>query len=444
MEDNKVNELEGQELKLGPLYDKIKELENINRDKFANNQKLAIVQMNDVFSKISDRGNFSVDDPDLKIPELKKDIVKIYGIMHNIFVTDIYKNGIPKSVQDQIYKKLQTVVSKKKESLNKLRSELDLAKDDLRKAENEMRKAEREGRAVVKADNELNIPLQRYNNIEARYKGTQKEYQILSNIKTRVFSGNSKEMEHIQHTKIVLSILYSIKKILKEGLSLEKVQESHLFSSDNGINEKIYTLLNNIIEEVKKLNMNEFNQILEEIAETSLETYNIQALNYYTMCKNVLNTLIEMFEIELSLPTIMKEFANKSLVPPDRRKEWDLAETYTINQAKTYINEIIEGRYEKKHIEGEDLDMLKEMLVFIDQWTAIQTLQDMVQASQNTLMQKRAIITRFKQSIRIIARYIWKNKDEELVENTLFENIALAVMFGTTKADGIYLTICMI
>jgi len=93
MEDNKVNELEGQELKLGPLYDKIKELENINRDKFANNQKLAVVQMNDVFSKISDRGNFSVDDPDLKIPELKKNIVKIYGIMHNIFVTDIYKNG---------------------------------------------------------------------------------------------------------------------------------------------------------------------------------------------------------------------------------------------------------------------------------------------------------------------------------------------------------------
>ena len=162
------------------------------------------------------------------------------------------------------------------------------------------------------------------------------------------------------------------------------------------------------------------------------------------MCKNVLNTLIEMFEIELSLPPIMKEFANKSLVPLDRRKEWDLAETYTINQAKTYINEIIEGRYEKKHIEGEDLNMLKEMLVFIDQWTAIQTLQDMVQASQNTLMQKRAIITRFKQSIRIIARYIWKNKGEELIENTLFENIALAVMFGTTKADGIYLTICMI
>jgi len=73
-----------------------------------------------------------------------------------VLVTDIYKDGIPKSVQDQIYKKLQTVVSKKKESLNKLRSELDLAKDDLRKAEHEMRKAEREGRAAVKADNELN------------------------------------------------------------------------------------------------------------------------------------------------------------------------------------------------------------------------------------------------------------------------------------------------
>ena len=59
-------------------------------------------------------------------------------------------------------------------------------------------------------------------------------------------------------------------------------------------------------------------------------------------------------------------------------------------------------------------------------------------------MQKRAIITRFKKSIRIIAKYIWKDKNEELTENTLFENIVLAVMFGTTKADGIYLTICMI
>ena len=151
-----------------------------------------------------------------------------------------------------------------------------------------------------------------------------------------------------------------------------------------------------------------------------------------------------MFGIELSLPPILKLFEKKSDVPTDRLEEWNKAETFTINQAKNYIREIVEGRYEKKKIEGKDIDMLKEMLQFIDEWTAIQTLQNMVQATDNTIMQKRAIITRFKQSIRIIARYIWKDKDEELKEHPLFENIALAVMFGTTKADGIYLTICMI
>lgn len=444
MEDIKNIEMEDQVLELGPLYDKVKEIAEANKEAFKNDQTLTTVQMDDVFAKISDRGSFSVDNPDLEIPELKKNIVKIFGIIHNIFVTDIYKDGIPKKVQDEIYHKMQTVVAKKKEAMNSLRKELDLAKSDLRKAENEVRKAERSGRAVVEADNSLDIPLKRYDNAEARFKASQKEYQILSDIKTRVFSGNSKEMQHIQHTKIVLSILYSIKKIMKENLTLEQVQEQKIFSSDNGINEKMYSLLNKIIAEVRSLSDNEFNKLLEEIAETSLETYNIQANNYYIMCKNVLNILIEMFGIELSLPPIMKEFNKKSEVPTDRRDEWDKAEQYTINQAKNYIKEIVEGRYEKKKIEGHELNMLKEMLTFIDEWTTLQTLQNMIQANQNTLMQKRAIITRFKQSIRIIARLIWKGKESDVVENDLFEKISLAVLFGTTKADGIYLTLCMI
>lgn len=444
MEDIKNIEMEDQVLELGPLYDKVKEIAEANKEAFKNDQTLTTVQMDDVFAKISDRGSFSVDDPDLEIPELKKNIVKIFGIIHNIFVTDIYKDGIPKKVQDEIYSKMQTVVAKKKEAMNSLRKELDLAKSDLRKAENEVRKAERSGRAVVEADNSLDIPLKRYDNAEARFKASQKEYQILSDIKTRVFSGNSKEMQHIQHTKIVLSILYSIKKIMKENLTLEQVQEHKIFSSDNGINEKMYSLLNKIIAEVRSLSDNEFNKLLEEIAETSLETYNIQANNYYIMCKNVLNILIEMFGIELSLPPIMKEFNKKYEVPADRRDEWDKAEQYTINQAKNYIKEIVEGRYEKKKIEGHELNMLKEMLTFIDEWTTLQTLQNMIQANQNTLMQKRAIITRFKQSIRIIARLIWKGKESDVVENDLFEKISLAVLFGTTKADGIYLTLCMI
>ncbi len=444
MEDIKNIEMEDQVLELGPLYDKVKEIAEANKEAFKNDQTLTTVQMDDVFAKISDRGSFSVDDPDLEIPELKKNIVKIFGIIHNIFVTDIYKDGIPKKVQDEIYSKMQTVVAKKKEAMNSLRKELDLAKSDLRKAENEVRKAERSGRAVVEADNSLDIPLKRYDNAEARFKASQKEYQILSDIKTRVFSGNSKEMQHIQHTKIVLSILYSIKKIMKENLTLEQVQEHKIFSSDNGINEKMYSLLNKIIAEVRSLSDNEFNKLLEEIAETSLETYNIQANNYYIMCKNVLNILIEMFGIELSLPPIMKEFNKKSEVPVDRKDEWDKAEQYTINQAKNYIKEIVEGRYEKKKIEGHELNMLKEMLTFIDEWTTLQTLQNMIQANQNTLMQKRAIITRFKQSIRIIARLIWKGKESDVVENDLFEKISLAVLFGTTKADGIYLTLCMI
>ena len=444
MEDIKNIEMEDQVLELGPLYDKVKEIAEANKEAFKNDQTLTTVQMDDVFAKISDRGSFSVDDPDLEIPELKKNIVKIFGIIHNIFVTDIYKDGIPKKVQDEIYHKMQTVVAKKKEAMNSLRKELDLAKSDLRKAENEVRKAERSGRAVVEADNSLDIPLKRYDNAEARFKASQKEYQILSDIKTRVFSGNSKEMQHIQHTKIVLSILYSIKKIMKENLTLEQVQEQKIFSSDNGINEKMYSLLNKIIAEVRSLSDNEFNKLLEEIAETSLETYNIQANNYYIMCKNVLNILIEMFGIELSLPPIMKEFNKKSEVPTDRRDEWDKAEQYTINQAKNYIKEIVEGRYEKKKIEGHELNMLKEMLTFIDEWTTLQTLQNMIQANQNTLIQKRAIITRFKQSIRIIARLIWKGKESDVVENDLFEKISLAVLFGTTKADGIYLTLCMI
>ena len=444
MEDIKNIEMEDQVLELGPLYDKVKEIAEANKEAFKNDQTLTTVQMDDIFAKISDRGSFSVDNPDLEIPELKKNIVKIFGIIHNIFVTDIYKDGIPKKVQDEIYHKMQTVVAKKKEAMNSLRKELDLAKSDLRKAENEVRKAERSGRAVVEADNSLDIPLKRYDNAEARFKASQKEYQILSDIKTRVFSGNSKEMQHIQHTKIVLSILYSIKKIMKENLTLEQVQEQKIFSSDNGINEKMYSLLNKIIAEVRSLSDNEFNKLLEEIAETSLETYNIQANNYYIMCKNVLNILIEMFGIELSLPPIMKEFNKKSEVPTDRRDEWDKAEQYTINQAKNYIKEIVEGRYEKKKIEGHELNMLKEMLTFIDEWTTLQTLQNMIQANQNTLMQKRAIITRFKQSIRIIARLIWKGKESDVVENDLFEKISLAVLFGTTKADGIYLTLCMI
>lgn len=444
MEDIKNIEMEDQVLELGPLYDKVKEIAEANKEAFKNDQTLTTVQMDDVFAKISDRGSFSVDDPDLEIPELKKNIVKIFGIIHNIFVTDIYKDGIPKKVQDEIYHKMQTVVAKKKEAMNSLRKELDLAKSDLRKAENEVRKAERSGRAVVAADNSLDIPLKRYDNAEARFKASQKEYQILSDIKTRVFSGNSKEMQHIQHTKIVLSILYSIKKIMKENLTLEQVQEQKIFSSDNGINEKMYSLLNKIIAEVRSLSDNEFNKLLEEIAETSLETYNIQANNYYIMCKNVLNILIEMFGIELSLPPIMKEFNKKSEVPVDRKDEWDKAEQYTINQAKNYIKEIVEGRYEKKKIEGHELNMLKEMLTFIDEWTTLQTLQNMIQANQNTLIQKRAIITRFKQSIRIIARLIWKGKESDVVENDLFEKISLAVLFGTTKADGIYLTLCMI
>jgi hypothetical protein len=444
MEDIKNIEMEDQVLELGPLYDKVKEIAEANKEAFKNDQTLTTVQMDDVFAKISDRGSFSVDDPDLEIPELKKNIVKIFGIIHNIFVTDIYKDGIPKKVQDEIYHKMQTVVAKKKEAMNSLRKELDLAKSDLRKAENEVRKAERSGRAVVEADNSLDIPLKRYDNAEARFKASQKEYQILSDIKTRVFSGNSKEMQHIQHTKIVLSILYSIKKIMKENLTLEQVQEQKIFSSDNGINEKMYSLLNKIIAEVRSLSDNEFNKLLEEIAETSLETYNIQANNYYIMCKNVLNILIEMFGIELSLPPIMKEFNKKSEVPVDRKDEWDKAEQYTINQAKNYIKEIVEGRYEKKKIEGHELNMLKEMLTFIDEWTTLQTLQNMIQANQNTLIQKRAIITRFKQSIRIIARLIWKGKESDVVENDLFEKISLAVLFGTTKADGIYLTLCMI
>ena len=444
MEDIKNIEMEDQVLELGPLYDKLKEIAEANKEAFKNDQTLTTVQMDDVFAKISDRGSFSVDDPDLEIPELKKNIVKIFGIIHNIFVTDIYKDGIPKKVQDEIYHKMQTVVAKKKEAMNSLRKELDLAKSDLRKAENEVRKAERSGRAVVEADNSLDIPLKRYDNAEARFKASQKEYQILSDIKTRVFSGNSKEMQHIQHTKIVLSILYSIKKIMKENLTLEQVQEQKIFSSDNGINEKMYSLLNKIIAEVRSLSDNEFNKLLEEIAETSLETYNIQANNYYIMCKNVLNILIEMFGIELSLPPIMKEFNKKSEVPVERKDEWDKAEQYTINQAKNYIKEIVEGRYEKKKIEGHELNMLKEMLTFIDEWTTLQILQNMIQANQNTLMQKRAIITRFKQSIRIIARLIWKGKESDVVENDLFEKISLAVLFGTTKADGIYLTLCMI
>lgn len=444
MEDTKNTEMEDQVLELGPLYDKVKEIANRNKEVFANDQTLTTVQMDEVFAKISDRGSFSVDDPDLQIPFLKKHIVKIFGIMHNIFVTDVYKDGVPKTVQDEIYKKLQTVVDKKKTALATARKELDNAKSVLRSAENAVRKAERQGKAVVESDNSLDIPLQTFNNTEARFKATQKEYQILSQIKTRVFAGNAKEMGHIQHTKIVLSILYSIKKILKENLTLEQVQEKKLFSSDNGINEKMYGLLENIIKEVKQCDTNSFNKLLEEIAETSLETYNIQANNYYMICKTVLNILIEMFGIELSLPPIMKEFNKKSEVPADRIEEWEKAEFYAINQAKNYIKEIVEGRYDKKKIEGKELTMLNEMLIFIDQWTAIQTLQNMVQANQNTLMQKRAILTRFKQSIRIIARYIWKNKDEELVENDLFEKITLAVMFGTTKADGIYLTICMI
>jgi len=444
MEDVKNIEMEDQVLELGPLYDKVKEIEQRNKESFAANQTLTIVEMGDVFAKISDRGSFSVDDPELALPPLKRSIVKIFGIMHNIFVTDIYKDGIPKSVQDEIYKKLQTVVSKKKEALAAVRKELDQAKEDIRVVERRIRKAEMSGKAAVESDNNLDVPLQRLNVIESRFKATQKELQILSEIKTRVFSGNAKEMGHIQHTKVVLSILYSIKKIMKEKLTLEQAQEKKLFSSDNGINERIYGLLEEIIKEVSHWDANGFNKLLEDIAETSLETYTAQANNYYIMCKNVLNILVDMFGIELSLPPILKSFEKKSDVPADRIDEWNKAEMFAINQAKNYIREIVEGRYEKKKIEGKDIDMLKEMLQFIDEWTAIQTLQNMVQATDNTIMQKRAIITRFKQSIRIIARYIWKDKDEELKENPLFENIALAVMFGTTKADGIYLTICMI
>ena len=120
------------------------------------------------------------------------------------------------------------------------------------------------------------------------------------------------------------------------------------------------------------------------------------------------------------------------------------------NELLDDIREIVEGRYEKKKIEGKDIDMLKEMLQFIDEWTTIQTLQNMVQATDNTIMQKRAIITRFKQSIRIIARYIWKDKDEELKEhaktkyNGLLgdqiilqsDQVILAVTFGQAKITG--------
>lgn len=445
MEKQELNkELEGQVLELGPLYEKVKEIELKNKELFSNDPSLKTIEVSDVFMKISDRSNFSIDDPEFSIPDIKKNAIKIYGIINNIFVTDIYKEGIPKSVQDEIYKKLQVVVTRKKESLASLRKELDLAREDLRKAERLTREAEKSGRAAVESDNLLDAPLHRLSSVEAKYKATQKEQQILSNIKTKIFSGNSKELSYIQHTKIVLSILYSVKKILKENMTLEQVQESQIFSSDPGINERMFTLLNNIIIDVKKYDSSSFNTLLETIAETSLETYNSQASNYYMICKNVLNILVEMFEIDLSLPPIMKLFENRSLVPDDRKDEWDKAEQFTINQAKNYIQEIIDGRYEKKKIEGKDIDMLKDMLSFIDQWTTIQTLQNMVQATDNINMQKRAIISRFKESIKIIARYIWKNKDEELKENKLFENIALAVMFSTTIADGIYLTICMI
>ena len=135
MEDIKNTEMEDQVLELGPLYDKVKEIEQRNKESFAANQSLTIVEMGDVFAKISDRWSFSVDDPELALPPLKRSIVKIFGIMHNIFVTDIYKDGIPKSVQDEIYKKLQTVVNKKKESLTAVRKELDQAKEDVRVVE---------------------------------------------------------------------------------------------------------------------------------------------------------------------------------------------------------------------------------------------------------------------------------------------------------------------
>ena len=90
MEDIKNTEMEDQVLELGPLYDKVKEIEQRNKESFAANQSLTIVEMGDVFAKISDRGSFSVDDPELALPPLKRSIVKIFGIMHNIFVTDMF------------------------------------------------------------------------------------------------------------------------------------------------------------------------------------------------------------------------------------------------------------------------------------------------------------------------------------------------------------------
>ena len=47
----------------------------------------------------------------------------------------------------------------------------------------------------------------------------------------------------------------------------------------------------------------------------------------------------------------------KSDVPADRIDEWNKAEMFAINQAKNYIREIVEGRYEKKKIEGKDIDI---------------------------------------------------------------------------------------
>ena len=51
MEDTKNIEMEDQVLELGPLYDKVKEIAEANKEAFKNDQTLTTVQMDDVFAK---------------------------------------------------------------------------------------------------------------------------------------------------------------------------------------------------------------------------------------------------------------------------------------------------------------------------------------------------------------------------------------------------------
>lgn len=421
-----------------------------------------VVSVNDLFLQFEDKSRYSIDDTDIVIPKIKKILIKLFGTFNNILVTEVYPEGIPKSVRDNLSSKVYRLQGHKKDYLKVADKQLQEAKSELRKLQAKYNNPDEH--IAGQFDNLIQPILNKITELEHIYSGTQKEVQFLSMLKTNINAGEEKTMGHILHTKVILALLHTVKKIYIENLSFDQVMEQKLLGEEKETAEKLYGYISELIKtdegSVLDIPKDEYSKLLYDCAELDLEGHKNEAAMFAIVATNMLHMIVDMFDIELIKPPIMKEFEKEEDVPADRKDEWKKAVQFINNQARNYINEIIEGRYPKykitseksttsvpqidkegntsvKELNYDTIEQLKEMLNFTETWSSIEMLTELDELKSTLEASKKSIISKFDNSIATITKLIFEHDDVKSVTDKE-KRIVELLIYCTTKAEGIY------